>query len=113
MEPYEARAFRFRELLSIGEWRMKSDGHDDVGENPLEVGAIDPNPESIRGSVNGVARHERENHRVIGARIPLGSSRRGDRSLDFERETWIKHILHQPNGLDFDGHLAERLNEST
>jgi hypothetical protein len=29
----------------------------------------------------------------------------------FEREAWIKHILRKPNPPDFDGYLAERLND--
>jgi hypothetical protein len=29
----------------------------------------------------------------------------------FEREAWIKHILRKADAPDFDGYLAERLNE--
>jgi hypothetical protein len=30
---------------------------------------------------------------------------------NFEREAWIKHVLSKPDAPDFDGYLAERLNE--
>jgi hypothetical protein len=33
------------------------------------------------------------------------------RLQNFEREAWIKHILRKPAAPDFDGYLAERLNE--
>jgi hypothetical protein len=33
------------------------------------------------------------------------------RLQSFEREAWIKHVLRKPDTPDFDGYLAERLNE--
>jgi hypothetical protein len=33
------------------------------------------------------------------------------RLQSFEREAWITHILQKPNAPDFEGYLAERLNE--
>ncbi len=33
------------------------------------------------------------------------------RLQSFEREAWIKHILCNPTSPDFEGYLAERLNE--
>jgi hypothetical protein len=34
------------------------------------------------------------------------------RLQSFEREAWIKYVLRRPNGPDFEGYLAERLNEN-
>jgi hypothetical protein len=34
------------------------------------------------------------------------------RLQSFEREAWIEHILKKPDAPDFDGYLAERLNEN-
>jgi hypothetical protein len=33
------------------------------------------------------------------------------RLQSFERDAWVKHILRKPNEPDFEGYLAERLNE--
>ena len=33
------------------------------------------------------------------------------RLQSFEREAWIKHVLQKPDAPDFEGYLAERLNE--
>jgi hypothetical protein len=30
----------------------------------------------------------------------------------FKRDDWIKHVLKSSEHPDFDGHLAERLNEN-
>jgi hypothetical protein len=34
------------------------------------------------------------------------------RVQSFEREAWIKYVLRRPKGPDFEGYLAERLNEN-
>jgi len=34
------------------------------------------------------------------------------RLQSFEREAWIKYVLRRPKGPDFEGYLAERLNEN-
>jgi hypothetical protein len=64
-------------------------------------------------------------HRVYLSRLNEPQSLTAAKSLDssvcvwdlhlqnFEREAWIKHILHKPTVSDFDAYLAERLNEDT
>jgi hypothetical protein len=64
-------------------------------------------------------------HRVYLSRLNEPQSLTAAKSLDssvcvwdlhlqnFEREAWIKHILHKPTVSDFDAYLTERLNEDT
>jgi len=62
-------------------------------------------------------------HRLFLSRLNEPQSLRTAKSSDssvcvwdlhlqtFEREAWIKHILRKPSAPDFEGYLAERLNE--
>jgi len=147
-QPYEARSFRFIELMSIGDWRMKLYGiawrrewpRRELLESarrivPGELAKIELNDYKV----GFVGAHDGRNaclvfvdfwgnenelfHRAFLSRsndpralIPAQDS---DSSVcvwdmrlqSFEREAWIKHILCNPTSPDFQGYLAERLNE--
>ena len=90
MQPYEARSFRFIELLSIGDWRMKLYGIASEAELPR-----DNDPEKL-------APAKSSDSSVCVWDLHLQS---------FERGAWIKHVLHKPNAPDFDAYLSERLHE--
>jgi len=148
MQPYEARSFRFIELLSIGDWRMKLYGiawrrewpRRELLESakhivPVELGRTEPNDYKVGfvGAHDGrdaclvfVDFWENENelfHRVFLSRSNDPSALTAAKSFDlsvcvwdlrlqsFEREAWTKHILCNPTSPDFEGYLAERLNE--
>ena len=149
MESYEPRAFRFIELLALGDWRMKLYGIAWRGERPrrelLEAARriadeqlAQEKPNDYR--VGFIGAHDgrdacfvfvdfwgNENelfHRVFLSRSndpkQLTAAENTDSSVcvwdlrlqSFEREAWIKYVLRWPNGPDFEGYLAERLNEN-
>jgi hypothetical protein len=148
-ESYEPRAFRFIELLAIGDWKMKLYGIAWRGERPrrelLETARriadeqlAQEKPNDYRVGFIG-AHHGRdacfvfvdfwgnENelfHRVFLSRSndpkQLTAAANIDSSVcvwdlrlqSFEREAWIKYVLRRPNRPDFEGYLAERLNEN-
>lgn len=154
IQPYEARSFRFIEMLTIGPsrtgiiWRMKLYGIAHRGELPrrelLEsakrIAANQLRKETVNNyKVGFIGAHDgskasfvfvdfwgNENelfHRVFISRCNDPSELRPAENSDpsvcvwdlrlqaFERETWIKHILCKADAPDFDGYLAERLNE--
>jgi hypothetical protein len=148
MQPYEARSFRFIELILIGDWRMKLYGiawrrelpRAELIESAKRL-AVDeltkPAPNDYK--VGFVGAHDGRNaclvfvdfwgnedelfHRVFLSRSnnpsALTAAQRSDLSVcvwdlrlqSFEREAWVKHILRKPNEPDFEGYIAERLNE--
>jgi hypothetical protein len=148
IQPYEARSFRFIELLSIDDWRMKLYGiawRRELPRNELleaakrvaaeELGRAAPNNYRVGfiGAHDGrdasfvfVDFWGNENelfHRVFLSRSndprALAAAKSSDSSVcvwdlrlqSFERQAWIAHILQKPNAPDFEGYLAERLNE--
>lgn len=149
MESYEPRAFRFIELLAIGDWKMKLYGIAWREERPrrelLEAARriahqqlAQEKPNDYR--VGFIGAHDgrdacfvfvdfwgNENelfHRVFLSRSndpkQLTAAENTDSSVcvwdlrlqSFEREAWIKYVLRRPNRPDFEGYLAERLNEN-
>lgn len=149
MQPYEKRSFRFIELLSIQDWRMKLYGITWQGELPRPAlldaakrvtADVLTKETSNNYKVGFVGAHDGNNacfvfvdfwgnenelfHRVFLSRLnepqALAAAKPSDSSVcvwdlrlqSFEREAWIKHILRNPGGPDFEGYLAERLNEN-
>jgi hypothetical protein len=148
MQRYKERSFRFVELLSIHDWRMKLYGIAWQGELPrpelLEAAKCIAAETLAKETANNykvgfVGAHDGRNasfvfvdfwgnenelfHRVFLSRSndpsALTTAKSSDSSVcvwdlrlqSFEREAWIKHILRKANAPDFDGYLAERLNE--
>ena len=147
---YEARSFRFIELLTINSWRMKLYGIAHNRELPRPelveaakriageqlrketannykvgfVGAHDGNKASFV-FVDFWGNENELFHRVFLSRSndpnELTPAKDFDSSVcvwdlrlqSFEREAWIRHVLRKANAPDFDGYLAERLNEET
>ena len=149
MEPYQFRSFRFIELLTFGDWRLKLYGIAHRGDLPrpelLEAAkrvAADVLVKETADNykVGFIGAHDgrgacfvfvdfwgNENelfHRVFLSRLnepeKLAPAKPADSSVcvwdlrlqSFEREAWIKHVLRRANAPDFDGYLAERLNET-
>jgi hypothetical protein len=148
MQPYAPRSFRFIELLSIGDWRMKLYGiacHEELPRTSLLVAAKKIASEQLpKETVNNyqvgfIGVHDgrgaafvfvdfwgNENelfHRVFLSRDndpeKLAPAKPADSSVcvwdmhlqSFERTAWIKHVLGKADAPDFDGYLAERLQE--
>ncbi len=87
MEAYEPRAFRFIELLTIRDWRMKLYG--------IVFLSRSNDPDTLtpaKSSDSSVC--------VWDLRLQF-----------FEREAWIKHVLRKANAPDFQAYLEDRLNE--
>ena len=138
MQSYAPRSFRFIELLSIGDWRMKLYGIACGGELPRaallaaakKIAGEQLSKETVDNyRVGFIGVHDgrdaafvfvdfwgNENelfHRVLAPAKPADSSVCvWDLHLQsFERAAWIKHVLRKPDSPDFDGYLAEHLCE--
>jgi hypothetical protein len=148
MEPYATRSFRFVELLSARDWRMKLYGIAAERELPRpellaaakKVAAETLAKETANNyKVGFIGAHDGKNasfvfvdfwgnenelfHRVFLCRSSdlneLAAATPADSSVcvwdlhlqSFEREAWIKHVLRKAQAPDFEGYLAELLND--
>lgn len=112
MQRYEARSFRFIELRSIGDWRMKVYGiawcrewlRRELLESAKRIASAE------------LAKTEADNYQVDPR--ALTPAQDSDSSIcvwdlrlqSFEREAWIKHVLCNPEAPDLESYLGARLN---